>query len=546
MVLDIWTLVFITSVIFATQTIAFFVQYLVNRTYVGLGWWLTGAILQALGFFLFLTLNSQAIWMLSIAGNPLIFLGQLFLNIGIIRFLGKQESGWVFIALFAGFIISYYYFIFVDNSIFGRAVVVYASAALISLKIAYTIFRGEKKHFSGSANFVAAVFFACGCSYATMTIVTLLLPHLGSYADFYQAPIRIVAFIVPLLGSTLWTFGFIIMVNQRLNAENSEEKEKLQRVFNTGPDANSIARMRDGLMVDVNAGFSALFGYARDEILGKSILDIWSTPGDKRRFEAELGAKGVVENREFEFVRKDGSRFIGIVSGSAIAIDDQAHAISVIRDITERKLAENRIRDLLAEKELVLKEVHHRIKNNMATLSSLLRLQATTLDDPIAIEALEDAGSRVDSMMVLYTRLYATGDFSDVSLRTYLPALVDEIVANFPNSESVKTETRVDDVVLDANKVQPLGIILNELLTNSMKHAFAGRDDGVIVISAAVNGRVVSFVVEDNGNGMPDSVDFENSPGFGLMLVGALTAQLQGTIRTERGKGTRIVLEFEL
>jgi PAS domain S-box-containing protein len=229
-------------------------------------------------------------------------------------------------------------------------------------------------------------------------------------------PIRTVLFILPTVGSILWSFGFIIMVNQRLNAENLEEKQKLQMVFNMSPDAKSITRLSDGALVDVNVGFLAMTGYAREEILGSSILDtaIWDHAADLQSFRAELNERGIVESREVPFRRKDGSPFTGMISGSIIAIHEQPHLISVIYDITDRKLAEQKVRNLLAEQELILKEVHHRIKNNMATIHSLLSLQAASLKDPVSITALEDAGSRIQSMMMLYETLYKSSNFMDV------------------------------------------------------------------------------------------------------------------------------------
>jgi two-component sensor histidine kinase len=418
---DIPTLALITSIIFAIQTIAIFVQYRVNKTYKGLGWWLSGAILQSIGFFLILTLNIRSIWIMSIFANPLIFGGQILLNVGIMKFLDRKLNRWISISLFVVYIIFYYSFIIINNSIFGRSLVVSISAAVISLIIACAIFHKDNRRFSASANFTASVFFAYGVIQIVMTLVIIILPPLSSYQELYQEPIRIITFIIPLVGSTLWTFGFIIMVNQRLNTENI---------------------------------------------------------------------------------------------------------------------------NLLAEKQLILKEVHHRIKNNMSTLYSLLILQAGTLKDSSAIEALKDAGNRVKSMMVLYNKLYETTRFDDVSVKKYLPSLIDEIMENFPNSKLVQIEYKIDDFVLDAKRLQPLGIIFNELLTNIMKYAFSGRDRGLIIVTASQIDNNITLIVEDNGNGMPESVDFENTPGFGLLLVKNLTVQLNGTIRIERENGTRIILDF--
>jgi PAS domain S-box-containing protein len=214
------------------------------------------------------------------------------------------------------------------------------------------------------------------------------------------------------------------------------------------------------------------------------------------------------------------------------------------RDITERKRAEEKINALLEEKELLLREVHHRIKNNMNTMVSLLSLQSETLEDWKAVAALEDAKSRLHSMSVLYDKLYRAENLREMSIKHYLPALVDEIIDVFPNKASVQIETRIDDFVLDVKLLPPLGIIVNELLTNAMKYAFIGRDDGLIKVSAAIKDHRATLVIEDNGNGIPEAIDIETSSGFGLQLVDRLTKQIGGTIKIERENGTRFVLEF--
>jgi PAS domain S-box-containing protein len=214
-------------------------------------------------------------------------------------------------------------------------------------------------------------------------------------------------------------------------------------------------------------------------------------------------------------------------------------------DITESKLAEDKIKALLAERELTLKEVHHRIKNNMNTIASLLSIQAQTLTEPLAISALEDAKSRVKSMMVLYDKLYRASETGVISLQKYLPALLDEIIGNFANSRMVHVKTEIQDIVMDAKTLQPLGIILNELVTNAMKYAFPERNEGTIQVSARILGSSVQIVVQDDGIGIPEYIDFDRSTGFGLQLVEALTLQLKGTIQIQRNKGTKIILDLE-
>lgn len=213
-------------------------------------------------------------------------------------------------------------------------------------------------------------------------------------------------------------------------------------------------------------------------------------------------------------------------------------------DITENKLAEERIRKLLADRELTLKEVHHRIKNNMNTITSLLSLQAQSLKEPLAISALEDARRRVKSMMLLYDRLFQASESGVISIQNYIPALLAEIIGNFSNSYMVQVETEIQDISMDAQTLQPLGIILNELITNIMKYAFPERNNGKIFVAATMQNCRIQIIVQDNGIGIPEYIDFDKSTGFGLQLVQALALQLKASIRIERTPGTTVILDI--
>jgi PAS domain S-box-containing protein len=547
MKLDITTILFIASLVYATQTIALFMQFRFNKAYSGLGFWLLGSLSQAGGFFLMPLVNAKSVWFLSALANPLIVLGLLFLDAGAAAFLGKKESGWFAAAAFIAFILPYFYFMLLRNSIFARSILVDLATAALSVKVACSLFRGKRDAFAGSAGFTASVFVAYALAQLAMTAVTVALPPLASYADIYQRPIRAISFVVPIAVSMLWTFGFILMINQRLNAESLEEKEKLRLIFEISPDAQLITRLRDGSIVDVNSEFLSITGHSREDVIGNSIESLltWANQEDRQRYLSELGEMESVRNREFAFLRKDKSQFVGMISGSKIMIDGQPHLITVVQDITERRRSEERIGSLLSEKELILREVHHRIKNNMSTICGLLSLQAGAMADPPAAAALHDAESRVRSMLVLYDKLYTSSSFDELSTAQYFPPLIDEIVANFPGAASVRIEEDIDDFSLGIGTLQPLGIIVNELLTNIMKYAFGGEAGNSIRISLSRKDGRVTLVVADNGQGMPESVSFEDSRGFGLTLVRALTQQLRGKVSIERGKGTRIILELQ-
>jgi two-component sensor histidine kinase len=219
--------------------------------------------------------------------------------------------------------------------------------------------------------------------------------------------------------------------------------------------------------------------------------------------------------------------------------------VSTVQDITERKQAEEKNKSLLAEKELILKEVNHRIKNNMNTMKGLLLLQATTMNEAAAKTALENASKRMQSMEILYDQLYQSAAFTELSIKSYLSPLIDAFIVSFPEGNLVKVEKHIDDFILDAKRLQPLGIIINELLTNIMKYAFTNKSKGIITVTVILEDAHVILSVQDNGKGIPASINFTNSTGFGLMLVHVLTGQLDGKIQIERVGGTRIVLDFE-
>lgn len=215
-------------------------------------------------------------------------------------------------------------------------------------------------------------------------------------------------------------------------------------------------------------------------------------------------------------------------------------------DITERKLADEKVKNLLAEKELLLQEVHHRIKNNMNTIKGLLTLQISAEENPSVVESLTDAERRVQSMIMLYDRLYCTDNYRELSVKDYLLPLTEEIVGSFPNRKMVKIKTDIEDFILNIQILTPLGIIINELLTNTMKHAFAGRDDGVITVSVERKDGHVKIKIMDDGVGMARSTGTGKIKGFGLDLVKLLTEQIGGHLKNESVNGTAFVLEFDV
>jgi two-component sensor histidine kinase len=200
----------------------------------------------------------------------------------------------------------------------------------------------------------------------------------------------------------------------------------------------------------------------------------------------------------------------------------------------------------IEEKELLLREVHHRMKNNMNTISSLLELQADALGMPEASAALLDAKDRLTSMGILYDKLYRSENVREMPVADYFPTLIAEVVAHFPNRDLVRVDCRMGDFPLGAKSLSTLGIIVNELTTNAMKYAFPSGRIGVITASATLAGGRVRFMFQDDGIGLAEAIDCGRTGGFGLRLVGILIGQMGGSVHIERDGGTRFVMEFEM
>ncbi len=320
---------------------------------------------------------------------------------------------------------------------------------------------------------------------------------------------------------------------------------KYKALFENISDAIFIYDPISFEILSANKATSEIYGYDNDELIGMSCLKFSAEIEKSKVVAAQILNEGNARVPCRRHRKKDGSDIYVQISAAKVSVLGHDMLFTVCKDISEQRLANGKIESLLAEKELILKEVHHRIKNNLSTISSLLSLQTRAMKDSSAIHAFKDTESRVKSMSILYDKLYQANDVTQLSLKDYLPVLVKEIIANFPNNKSVEVEVLVDDFVLGAKRLQALGILVNELITNTMKYAFIEGESGFIFVSATSANGHVTICVQDDGKGIPESVSFENSTGFGLQLVQALTQQLDGTIQIERGNGTKFVLKFE-
>jgi len=336
--------------------------------------------------------------------------------------------------------------------------------------------------------------------------------------------------------------GTIVDVTGRRQAEENLriERDNLNNIFSSMKDGVVIISQEYDIQY-LNPAVKQNFG----DLYGKKCYEYFH-----QRIEKCPGcviskvAAGEKINKEFN--SQISHKTYDVMSTPIKNTDGSISMLEILRDITARKKAEEEIKNQLLEKEIVLKETHHRIKNNFASIVSLLSIQAGTLTNYEAVAALNDAIGRVKSMQILYEKLLLTDNYSITSLKLYLDNLTDEIVGLFPDEIELTVIKQIDDISLDQKRLVSFGIIVNELLTNVMKYAFDGRAAGLIKIRLNENYGMVTLTIQDDGNGLPSEFELEEQTGFGLMLVKMLTKQFNGDFIIENHKGTRSVLRFNL
>jgi len=288
-----------------------------------------------------------------------------------------------------------------------------------------------------------------------------------------------------------------------------------------------------------------LVGRKLQEFVGPGLLEAIDEQNERLR-------AGEQNTYDLEIIRPDGEkRYIFNTVTPWFGTDGGYLAsFGIFRDITERKKAEKRIKASLEEKEVLLKEIHHRVKNNLQIISSLLDLQSRSIRDDEVLAMFRESQNRIRSMAFVHERLYQSKDLGKIDFAEYIWDLVSYLFHSYSTGRGVITlDEDVDDLSLDIDKAIPCGLIINELVSNSLKHAFPeGRDGEIRVEFHAVDDDTLTLVVEDNGIGFPigfpAGVDFKNTESLGLRLVGMLARQLEGTVELERDGGTTFRITF--
>lgn len=340
----------------------------------------------------------------------------------------------------------------------------------------------------------------------------------------------------------------ISQLKQAVDALKASERRYRTLVESSSDAILMLDTNRD--ILSCNNAFLRLFGYERGEVEGKSVSIIHVT---EKHFRA-YGEKAYPEvekegffRTEWEFIRKDG-HLVPVESVTSAIRDENGHVtgfVGIIRDITARRQAEEQIKASLVEKEALLKEIHHRVKNNLQIISSLLHLEARR--HPEAIEALTVSRGRVRSMALIHEKLYQSPSLARVDMADYAKSLTNYILELYNKpGRRVRVRVAAEGVSLDAEKAIPCGLIINELVSNALKYAFPeGRAGEIGVSLRQKNGDGIALVIRDDGIGLPDHLDFRNSASLGLSLVCNLTQQLNGTIELGSKAGTTFTISFQ-
>ncbi|MGC9517919.1 MAG: histidine kinase dimerization/phosphoacceptor domain -containing protein [Methanomicrobiales archaeon] len=252
-----------------------------------------------------------------------------------------------------------------------------------------------------------------------------------------------------------------------------------------------------------------------------------------------------LESTDQEILTKDNAKKSIITFNFFIKKSFQPLLCTVVRDVTNSKLAENSLKSSLKEKEVLLREIHHRVKNNMQIVSSLLNLQSYSVKDKITQNLFKESQNRVKSMSIIHENLYNSSDLAHIDFKRYIKRLASELFSSYGvDLEKIRFTKDVQDIQLDINSAIPLGLILNELMSNSLKYAFPDGE-GEISIKFTREDDHYHLDIADDGVGIPDEIDFKNTSTLGLELVNSLVRQLEGKIELDTSKGTHFHIEFK-
>ncbi|MBC7089263.1 MAG: PAS domain S-box protein [Methanobacteriales archaeon] len=325
-----------------------------------------------------------------------------------------------------------------------------------------------------------------------------------------------------------------------------ESEERYRAVVETAPNG-IIVLDKNGRILEVNKKALKLSGFKREDLIGKNIIRILP----KIKLDPEeiisglkLAIKGEKPDKKVRtFTNLKGEKISFIEHHSVLEKNGEVVGLSVIiEDVTERCKAEKKIKESLKEKETLLREIHHRVKNNLQIISSLLNLQFNKIKGEEVHRLLKESQGRIQAMTMIHEHLYQSETLTHINFKEYTKRIIDNIFLSY--KAKIKKKLEIQDIKLDIDTAIPLGLIINELITNSIKYAFP-TGEGTITIKLTTNDDNIELIVADDGIGLPESIDLEKTETLGLKLVNILTKQIDGKITLKTGQGTQFKIIFK-
>lgn len=360
-------------------------------------------------------------------------------------------------------------------------------------------------------------------------------------------------------------------LDQRITLRSNDELSRLADTFNQMAEnlsksmvsrsyvTNIIQSMGDMLFVTDDKGKIMMsnktvhrkLGYTKTDLDNFSVWDIFSEKNRDQIQKIVVKNDVAVNELETELVSKSGEPVPVIFSTSVISdeMNEDVRLVFVASDISVQKESEKKISASLHEKNILLAEIHHRVKNNLAVISGLLQMQMWNMEDESARIALQHSQLRIQSIALVHEKLYQNETFADISISDFLKELVDTISDSFKQKDQIRLKYTLDEIKMNINQAIPFSLLINECIVNSYKHAFNGKDEGEITIKLHRNENNLHVELTDNGVGLPDDFDYEKQQSLGITLIRTLVSQLKGTADFQDrldSPGTRFVLEFEL
>lgn len=347
--------------------------------------------------------------------------------------------------------------------------------------------------------------------------------------------------------------GIIISGRDSTELKNISDKHKIQKayfenLFQQSPDAIVILDNKD-IILKANDAFTELFGFTHNECIGKPINSlVVPDPLKNEGLEATMKvAEG--KNINFETVRitKSGKMIHVSIIGKPILMENNQIAVyGIYRDITQQVETQEKIVKELKEKELLLKEIHHRVKNNMQIISSLLNIQVRNINNEKDREIFRESQNRIKSMALIHERLYKSDDLTHISFTEYTKKLASYLLASYSNLPmNVDFKLDIQEVGISINQAIPLGLILNEIISNSLKHAFHETSKPEIGIMLTKDSDHFTLVIHDNGSGLPDTYEKCGEKSLGLHLINTLVSQIHGKLLVDNTDGLKYTIQWE-